>query len=68
MKITKAGIKIIEETDPVKGETYEEQIGFVLGEFRENMNKIAEVIDDIQKQIEEMKGAKHEDANSNSDA
>lgn len=68
MKITKAGIKIIEETDPVNGETYEGQIGFVLGEFRENMNKIAEVIDTINEQIEGMKGAKHEDTNSNPDA
>lgn len=68
MKITKAGIKIIEETDPVQGETYEDCVGFVLGEFRENMNKIAEVIDTIIEQIEEMKGAKHEDANSNPDA
>lgn len=68
MKITKAGIKIIEETDPVKGEIYEEQVGFVLREFRENMNKIAEVIDTIIEQIEEMKGAKHEDTNSNTDA
>ena len=57
MRTTKAGIKIIEESDPVEGETFEEAIGFALGEFRQNMNKIAEVIDDIQKQIDEMKGA-----------
>ena len=56
MKITKAGIKIIEETDPVKGETYEEQVGFVLGEFRENMNKIAETIDAIIDRLDAMKG------------
>lgn len=68
MKITKAGIKIIEETDPVQGETYEDRVGFVLREFRENMNKIAKVIDAIIEQIEKMKGAKHEDANSNPDA
>ena len=68
MKITKAGIKIIEETDPVQGETYEDCVGFVLSEFRENMNKIAEVIDNIVEQIEEMKVEKHENADSNSDA
>ena len=68
MKITKAGIEIIEDGDPVEGESYVEAIGDVIGKFRRNMNRIAEIIDRLQDQIDELKGEKHEDTNSNPDA
>ena len=68
MKITKAGIEIIEDDDPVEGESFEEAIGDVIGKFRRNINRIAETLDSIQDQIDEMKGEKHENADCNSDA
>ena len=68
MKISKAGIEIMEDDDPIEGESFEEAIGDVIGKFRRNINLIAETLDKLQDQIDDMKGAKHENADCNTDA
>ena len=52
MKVTRHGIEIIEDNDPIEGNTREEAIGFVIGQLRRNMNRIAEVLDKMQDQID----------------
>jgi hypothetical protein len=56
LRITKQGIVIVEDEDPIEAETYQEAVGVALHQIRHNINRIAEVLEKMQDQIDEMKG------------
>lgn len=57
MRITKAGLRIIEDGDPVpSGNSAIDQLLLMVNELRKELNKTAEAIDKLQEQIDELKG------------
>ena len=59
MKITKQGLKIIEDGDPTpKAYDFNGQLLLMIDELRKEHNKTAELIESLQAQIDELKGKK----------
>lgn len=56
MKISKTGIKMYESSDPIPdGKTSTQQIFTMLNMLREEISKMAVVIDKMQEEIDELK-------------
>lgn len=59
MRITKAGLRIIEDSDPAPSAySTSSQLYYMIDDLRKELNKVAEVIDKLQEQIDELKGNK----------
>ena len=56
MRVTKAGLRIIEDGDPAPSayDTFG-QLYYMINDLRNELNKTAEVIDKLQEQIDELK-------------
>ena len=52
MKISKAGIKMYESNDPLPKGTHLEHLAMMINLLREEVNKIAIIIDNINQKIE----------------